>query len=87
MSATLAASENVVLCILPVNAIVVIRPIKELDLLKGDWAGEVAGDGRVKGQKGVQSCGTCCQKVNISDAISRLYFGPFFFIQLTQAKC
>lgn len=66
MSATLAGSENVVLRILPVNAVVVIRPIKELDLLKGDWAGEVAGDGRVKGQKGVQSCGTCCQKKPIS---------------------
>lgn len=46
----------------PVNAIVVILPVKELDLLECDWAGEVAGDGRVKGQKGVQSCGTCCQK-------------------------
>jgi len=61
LSATLAGRENVS-CILPVNAIVVILPVKELDLLKRDCAGEVAGDGRVKGQKGVQSCGTCCQK-------------------------
>lgn len=43
------------LCILPVNAVVVIRPVEELDLLKGDWAGKVAGDGGVKGQEGVQS--------------------------------
>lgn len=43
------------LCILPVNAVVVIQPVKELDLLKGDRTGEVAGDGGVKGQEGVQS--------------------------------
>ncbi len=43
------------LCLLPVNAVVVTWPVEELDLLKGDWTGEVAGDGGVKGQEGVQS--------------------------------
>lgn len=63
--------KRVLRCALPVNAVVIVGPVKELDLFKGDGTGEVAGDGRMKGEKGVQSCGTCEQETK---RLTRLSF-------------
>lgn len=67
-------SGKVLRCVLPVNAIVVVRPVIELDLLKGDGAGEVAGDGRMKGEKGVQCCGTWEQKTEHQTALHLVWY-------------
>ena len=47
---------------LPVQTIVVVTPIKELDLFKGAWALVVTLNGRVHREEGVQSSGTWTSK-------------------------
>ncbi len=44
---------------LPVNATLVVWSAEELHLLKGDGAGEAAGNGRMKGKKRVKRGGSC----------------------------
>lgn len=44
---------------LPVNATLVVWSAEELHLLKGDGAGEAAGNCRMKGKKRVQRSSSC----------------------------
>ena len=43
----------------PVDAVVVVWPAEELDLLESDGAGEGAGDGWVEAQERVEGRGAC----------------------------
>lgn len=51
---------------LPVNATLIVWSAEELHLLKGDGAGETAGNGRMKGKKRVQ-CSSSYGKVMIPE--------------------
>ena len=64
----------------PVDAVVVVGPTEELDLLEGDGAGEGAGDGWVEAQERVERRGACWNTFSLNQRwrTARLHSGSPF---------
>lgn len=71
---------------LPVNATLVVWSAEELHLLKGDDAGEAAGNGRVKGKERVQ-CSSSYGKVITPNQLFKSIINHISVSRDLYAKC
>lgn len=73
---------------LPVNALIVVLSIEELDLLKGVGRGVVGDNGWVHGQEGVEGRGASLLRANhqeLWELFTRLLLGPDLHVSLVCA--